>query len=392
MGLGVDFHVGAVTREHDDIDLAIWLDEAQAIGARLEADGWRDAPTRDEDGGTGYERGGVRLELTYIASDDAGRVFVPLRASESSLEKLMPKMHADEVDTDPSLVCRLLAAQFPQWAELPIEPVDSAGTDNALYRLGEDMVVRLPRVHRATAALDKEVRWLPTLAPLVPVAIPIPLAVGKPAQSYPFTWSIYTWLEGETATRERIADLEQAATDLAAFVAAMQRVDPREGPAPGQHNVFRGVPLAMRDESTRGAIASLGSTIDVGAVMAAWEAALQAPEWRRAPVWIHGDLDSRNLLVERGRLSAVIDFGCLGVGDPACDVMVVWKILSADTRELFRAELSVDDATWARSRGWALSQGLIALAYYTLETNAVLVREAQRWMDEVLADHTSTSL
>jgi aminoglycoside phosphotransferase (APT) family kinase protein len=301
-------------------------------------------------------------------------------------------MHADEVEIDGALVGGLLAAQFPQWADLSIEVVRPFGTDNAIYRLGEDMVVRLPRVHRAAAALDKELRWLPTLAPLVPLAIPIPLAVGEPAEGYPFTWSVYTWLEGEMATSERIADLGQAATDLVEFLAAMQRVDPREGPAPGQHNVFRGVPLAMRDESTRGAIASLAGTIDVGAVTAAWEAALRAPEWRRAPVWIHGDLDSRNVLVHQGRLSGVIDFGCLGVGDPACDVMVVWKILSADTRELFRAELSVDEATWARSRGWALSQALIALAYYTLETNAALVREARRWMAEVLADHASTSL
>ena len=195
------------------------------------------------------------------------------------------------------------------------------------------------------------------------------------------------WLKGETATAERIADLRQAAADLAQFVAALQRVDPTDGPPPGEHNSFRGLPLATRDESTRAAISSLAGTIDVDAVTTAWEAALRAPEWRRAPVWIHGDLDARNLLVERGRLSAVIDFGCLGVGDPACDLMVAWKVLSADTRDMFRAELSVDAATWARSRGWALSQALMALAYYTLETNAVLVREAHRWMAEVLADH-----
>jgi aminoglycoside phosphotransferase (APT) family kinase protein len=146
------------------------------------------------------------------------------------------------------------------------------------------------------------------------------------------------------------------------------------------------VPLATRDESTRAAIASLGGAINGGAVTAVWEAALRAPEWERPPVWIHGDLDSRNLLVTEGRLSAVIDFGCLGVGDPACDVMVAWKVLSADTRDSFRTALSVDEATWARGRGWALSQALIALPYYTLETNPVLVREAQRWMAEVLAD------
>lgn len=300
------------------------------------------------------------------------------------------KMHADEVDTDVSLVSRMLAAQFPQWADLPIVHLHSSGTDNAIFRLGGDMAVRLPRRHGATGQLDKEHRWLPRLAPLLPLAIPVPLAKGSPAEGYPWHWSIYRWLQGKTATIEPITDPGQAATDLAQFVAALQRVDPTDGPQPGQHNSFRGVPLATRDAQTRAAIASLGGAVDGGAATAAWEAALRAPEWARAPVWIHGDLDSRNLLVEHGRLSAVIDFGCLGVGDPACDVMVAWKVLSAETRDIFRAELSVDDATWARGRGWALSQALMALSYYTLETNRVLVCEARRWLAEVLADHAST--
>jgi aminoglycoside phosphotransferase (APT) family kinase protein len=251
------------------------------------------------------------------------------------------------------------------------------------------MVVRLPRIRRATATLDKEIRWLPRLAPLLPLAIPAVLVVGKPADSYPFAWSVYSWLEGETATLDRIADRREAARDLAQFVAAVQRVDPTGGPPPGQHNASRGVPLAMRDDSTRAAISSLTGRIDVDAVTAAWEASLRAPGWRGTPVWFHGDLDSRNMLVERGRLSAVIDWGCLGVGDPACDVMVAWKLLSADTRDIFRVELSVDRATWVRARGWALSQALIALSYYTVDTNAVLVLEAQRWMAEVLADQTA---
>lgn len=296
------------------------------------------------------------------------------------------KMHADEVDTDPSLVRRLLAAQFPQWAELPLEPVPSPGTDNAIYRLGSDMAVRLPRIHWAAGQVDKEQRWLPRLAPLLPLAIPVPLGKGEPAEGYPYAWSIYSWLEGETATVERIADPGRAATDLAQFVASLQRIDPTDGPDPGEHNSFRGAPLATRDAETRAAIASLGRTIDAGAVTAAWEAALRAPEWRHAPVWIHGDLDPRNLLVEHGRISAVIDFGCLGVGDPACDVAVAWKALVANARDSFRAVLSVDEATWARGRGWALSQALIALPYYTLETNPVLVRAAQRWLAEVIAD------
>jgi aminoglycoside phosphotransferase (APT) family kinase protein len=301
------------------------------------------------------------------------------------------KMHADEVETDVSLVRRLLAGQFPQWADLPIEPALPWGTDNALYRLGTDMVVRLPRTARTTETLAKEIRWLPRLAPVLPLAIPAVLAVGEPGHGYSFAWAVYSWLEGETATVDRVVDQRQAALDLGHFVGALQRIDPRDAPAPGQHNASRGVPLARRDEATRAAIASLSDRTDVDAVTAEWEAALQAPEWQGAPVWIHGDLDSRNVLIERGRLSAVIDWGCLGVGDPACDVMAVWKLLSADTRDIFRTELSVDEATWARGRGWALSQALIALAYYTLETNAVLVLEARRWMAEVLGADALTS-
>jgi aminoglycoside phosphotransferase (APT) family kinase protein len=299
-------------------------------------------------------------------------------------------MHHDEVGTDVSLVGSLIAAQFPQWADLPIRPVRSSGTDNAIYRLGEDMAVRLPRIERATVSLDKEYDWLPRIASRLPLAVPVPLAKGMPAEGYPWQWAVYRWLEGETATRERIADLDQAATDLAQFVTALQRIDATGGPPPGAHNSFRGVPLALRDRQTRAAIASLHGEIDVGAVTAVWEAALRAPEWPGPPLWIHGDLISGNLLVEHGRLSAVIDFGCLGVGDPACDSTVAWTLLSGEARIVFRAALSVDDATWARARGWALSWALIALPYY-MDTNPVFVQDARRTIAEVLADHAPTS-
>jgi aminoglycoside phosphotransferase (APT) family kinase protein len=295
------------------------------------------------------------------------------------------KMHVDEVDVDVALVGRLLAAQFPQWADLAIAPVHSAGTDNAIYRLGSDMAVRLPRIERATGQVDKEHQWLPRLAPHLPLAIPAPRALGTPGEGYPWQWSVYQWLEGETATIERIADLYEAARDLAHFVAALQRIDPVGGPLPGVHNSFRGVPLSTRDAQTRAAIASLDGMLDTGAVTAAWDGALQAPAWHGPPVWIHGDLSPLNLLVQRGRLSAVIDFGCLGVGDPACDLQVAWNLLSAQTRDVFRAALPVDDATWTRGRGWALSVGLIALPYYQ-STNPVLAGIARRAIEEALAD------
>lgn len=296
------------------------------------------------------------------------------------------RMHADEVPTDVALVRRLLEAQLPQWAGLPIEPVPSGGTDNALYRLGEDMVVRLPRHERTVGTLERERKWLPRLASQLPVAVPVPLAEGRPVEGYPWIWSVYRWLEGETATFERIGDPSQFATDLAGLVAALWRIDPVGGPPPDLANAFRGVPLAARDADVRRAIDSQGDSIDGVAAASAWEDALGAPEWEGPPVWIHGDLDARNLLVLDGRLSAVLDFGCIGVGDPACDIAVAWKALTADTRGLFRSALAVDDAMWARSRGWTLSQALMTEPYYTIETNPALVLEARRWLADVLAD------
>lgn len=299
-------------------------------------------------------------------------------------------MHAEEVNVDMFLVGRLLAAQFPQLADLPIEPVLSAGTDNSIYRLGVDMALRFPRILAATARLEKELRWLPRLAPGLPLAVPVPLAKGTPAEGYPWLWSIYRWLKGQNATLDRFAEPRQAAIDLAQFITTLQRIDPIDGPPPGEHNFGRGVPLAERDSSVRAAIASLDTMLDADAVIAAWEAALHAPAWQGPPVWIHGDLSPGNLLVVQGRLRGVIDFGGLSVGDPACDLIAAWNLFSAETRDVFRSALRVDDATWARGRGWALSVALIALPYY-LDTNPVIVDSARHTIGEVLADHEQTT-
>jgi aminoglycoside phosphotransferase (APT) family kinase protein len=296
-------------------------------------------------------------------------------------------MHDGEVSVDASLVRRLLAAQYPQWGDLPLAPVDSAGTDNAIFRLGSDMAVRLPRIDWAIGQVEKEHRWLPQLAPFLPLAIPTPLAKGEPGEGYPWRWTIHRWLDGENAASEPIADLSRAATDLARFIAALQQIDPTGGPLALDHDL-RGVPLALRDRSTREATAALDGLIDTDAATAAWGAALEAPDWDRPPVWFHGDLLPGNLLVDRGRLSAVIDFGGLGVGDPACDLIAAWALFSGESRDVFRSALSVDDATWARGRGHALSQALIFVPYY-LDTNPVGVRGARRTIDEVLADHAS---
>jgi aminoglycoside phosphotransferase (APT) family kinase protein len=284
-------------------------------------------------------------------------------------------VHVDEVVTDASLVRRLLVAQFPRWAQLPIEPITPAGTDNAVYRLGRRLAVRVPRIPAAASQPGKEHRWLPRLAPLLPLEIPVPLALGEPAEGYPWQWSVVRWLDGETATASPIVDLGRAARDLARFIRALQQADAEGGPDPGPENSDRGAPLADRDSETRAAIAAWagdrrrtpgearraeggtasGALRDRDALTAVWRAALDAPQWSDAPVWLHGDLDARNLLVRNGRLSAVVDFGCLGVGDPAYDVALAWKVLTVEVRESFRAELAVDDATWTRSRGLALS-------------------------------------
>ena len=290
-------------------------------------------------------------------------------------------MHADELHTDVLLVRKLLAAQFPEWAALPIERVGSSGTVNALYRLGADMVVRLPRTDWGVGAVDRELRWLPELAPLLPVAISMPLAKGAPAEGYPWDWGVYRWLEGENPTVDEIAAPDSLARELAQFVAALHRVELAGDPPAG-----RGAsPLTRWDEPARAALAALEGVIDTGAAAAAWDAALRAPDWPGPPVWVHGDLMPGNLLVRGGTLAGVIDWGGLGLGDPACDLMVAWNLLPAGARDVFRGELGVDDATWVRGRGWALWTGLVALPYYK-ETNPELADNARYRIGEVLAD------
>ncbi|WP_214475898.1 aminoglycoside phosphotransferase family protein [Mesorhizobium sp. dw_380] len=282
------------------------------------------------------------------------------------------------------LVRRLVAAQFPQWKDLAVKPVESDGWDNRTFHLGDEMSVRLPSAAAYSLQVEKEHRWLPKLAPLLPLPIPVPLAMGIPAEGYPWHWSVYGWIEGETAKRERIANLSQFAADLAGFLIALKRIDASGGPPPGQHNFFRGGPLTVYDGETRQAITALGSRIDASVASAVWEEALAAT-WRGRPVWFHGDVSWGNLLVEGGRLSAVIDFGTSGVGDPSCDLAIAWTLFEGESRQAFRAGLALDDATWARGRGWALWKALITAAGHI--DNPVEVEKSWRVIDAVLADH-----
>jgi aminoglycoside phosphotransferase (APT) family kinase protein len=296
------------------------------------------------------------------------------------------RMHADEIETDERLVRRLLAAQFPQWADLPIERVASAGTDNALYRLGEMLVVRLPRIHWAVGQVEKERAWLPKLAPHLPLAVPEPIAMGEPGEGYPWRWGVYRWLAGEIARLDRLADPCESARELAAFVLALQRLDPAGGPAAVEHNL-RGAPLATRDEGTREAIRSLAGMYDADALMDVWDSAVRAPGWRHEPVWFHGDLLPGNVLIDRGQVTAVIDFSGLGVGDPACDLMIAWSLFTGESRAAFREATGVEEATWLRGRGCALSQAAHFIPYY-VETNPAGVAIARRAIEEILMEAT----
>ncbi|MFI1888560.1 aminoglycoside phosphotransferase family protein [Streptomyces jumonjinensis] len=286
---------------------------------------------------------------------------------------------------DPAAVARLVTAQFPRWAGLPVTAVDSDGTDHVMHRLGADMVVRLPRGDWATAQVEKEQRWLPRLAPGLPLAVPVPLALGAPVADCPRPWSVYRWLDGRNATVERLADPDLTAIQLAGFLGGLRRIDAGDGPPPGPHNGRRGEPLERRDRITREAIGALRGIVDAEAATAVWDAALRAPVWQGPPVWVHGDLRTGNLLETGGRLSAVIDFGCLAVGDPACDLAVAWALLTAGARPVLRDALAVDAAMWARGRGWALSTGVVHVAAY-LESAPELTGSALRQVGEVLAD------
>ncbi len=259
---------------------------------------------------------------------------------------------------DAALVRRLLAAQQPQWADLPVTPVAVDGWDNRTYRLGDDLTVRLPTAAGYAPAVEKEDRWLPVLAPHVPLPVPEPVALGEPTDEYPHRWSVRRWLPGDTARADRIQDPVRFAEDLAAFLRALWSVEANEGPRAGAHSFFRGCPPGHYDDETRAAVARLDGRVDADRATAVWDDALAATS-TGSPVWFHGDIADGNLLVRDGVLSAVIDFGTSGVGDPACDLVVAWTFFSGEGRAAFRDAVDQDAGTWARARGWALWKALI---------------------------------
>lgn len=287
-------------------------------------------------------------------------------------------MHADELQVDEPLVQRLLNEQFPDWAALPLRRVEPRGTDHAIFRLGPDLAARLPVVRGRSRPGSKELEWLPKLSALLPVEVPVPVGEGQPGAGYPWFWEIHTWIEGETVPVERI-DAVQAARDLSGLIGALQRVSPDGAP------LGRGVPLTERDEAFRHWLERFDGDPRIAIE---WQHALAAPPWDGAPVWHHGDLDARNWLIRDGRITGVIDWSCMGVGDPACDLMVAWKLHSVDAYHAFREVTEADQATWDRARGWVLSQAVAILAYYTPQNNPTLFHEAESWLQLALSDDT----
>jgi aminoglycoside phosphotransferase (APT) family kinase protein len=288
------------------------------------------------------------------------------------------KLHAGEADIDAELVGRLLAEQFPELDDLPITAFRSTGTVNAVFRIGDELYARLPRLPEWTADLDKEWLWLPRLAPLTSLRIPEPFGRGRPGCGYPHTWALYRWIKG-TPYADDLVDEGQAAADLAQFVLELRGADPVGAPRGGRS------PLADLDVGTRASIEQARGSIDADAALDAWEDALDAPAWDGTPVWIHSDLLRPNLLVRARRLSAVIDFGSAGVGDPATDVIAAWSVFGPVGRETFRDALDVDEVTWRRSRGIALHQAAMIIPYYRV-TNPEFTALAIRTVTEVLAD------
>ncbi|MDP9333969.1 MAG: aminoglycoside phosphotransferase family protein [Actinomycetota bacterium] len=299
-------------------------------------------------------------------------------------------------DITAAVAAGLVAEQFPQWADLTVVPVALDGWDNTTFRLGDELLVRLPSADAYAAQVEKEQRWLPVLARYLPLRIPEPVAIGEPSGGFARPWSIYRWIDGVPASADRIADVTEFASDLADFLSALYEVDASDGPPPGNHNFFRGGRLDTYDAQARDSIELLPDEVERNAATEVWDAAL-ATTWDRSPVWVHGDVVPSNLLVVNGCLQAVIDFGCAGVGDPACDLVMAWTFFGDESKSVFRKGVGLDDATWARGRGWALWKALITLPRQERDgenAHDAALRFGRRGgprevIDCVLADHYS---
>jgi aminoglycoside phosphotransferase (APT) family kinase protein len=300
---------------------------------------------------------------------------------EGLIKCQIEQMHEDEFEINEYLVRTLLQDQCPKWANLPLKRIPSSGTDHALFRLGNEYVVRLPRLDGANDNIHKECEWLPKLARFLKVPISEPLFKGQPTQDYPSFWTVTRWNEGKDPDFELENEYENLAQDLAHFLNEFQNIKLLNGP-PSR----RGIPLMTKvlDEETRLAISQLNGEIDIPSITSLWDKLSNTPPWNKDPVWVHGDLLPGNILIQNNRLGAVIDFSSVGIGDPACDLIIAWSLLNSSSREVFRKNLeNIDSDTWERGRGWALSIALIIIPYYR-NTNPALTSVARRMIRNLL--------
>jgi aminoglycoside phosphotransferase (APT) family kinase protein len=264
----------------------------------------------------------------------------------------------DRLSIDTTTVRALLTVQFPEWARLALKRVEPGGWDNYTFRLGDSMSVRLPSAERYAAQPVKEAAVLPLLAGCLPVDIPEIVAAGRPGHGFPFPWTIRRWIEGVPLCDADDPDRVLLATDLADALRALRATEASGGPEAGEHSFYRGGPLDFYTGVVETCLADLKDRIDTDAAMRLWQAAL-ARGWERPPVWVHGDVAPGNLLMRGGRLAALIDFGTVSVGDPACDLVMAWTVFDGEAREAFREAVGLDADTWARARGWALWKALL---------------------------------
>jgi len=262
---------------------------------------------------------------------------------------------------DDDLVRRLLEAQFPDWAHLPVRRVLPGGWDNRTFRLGDDLLVRLPSAYGYIEAVAKEQRWLPVIAAHVPFHVPEPVALGEPTAEFPRPWSVYRWIVGAPAGDEAIDDLDGFARDVALFLSALAEVDATDGPEAGPHSFWRGAHPRVYDDDVQRSLTRLAGSIDTDAARRVWDAAMDT-EIAEPAVWFHGDIAHGNLLLRERRLAAVIDFGTSGVGDPACDLAIARTMFDDSARSAFRDGLAWDDEVWARGRAWALWKAMLLLS------------------------------
>lgn len=330
------------------------------------------------------EKMGGIIEDEYTKASESGKLLdeveyrfygVPMTNTQSN----------EKMNITATLVRELITQQFPQWSQLSIQAVNNSGWDNRSFHLGTEMLIRMPSSAEYAGQVEKEQLWLPKLAPHLPFPIPAPLAMGKPNELYPWKWSINHWLPGETAAVTPINDLSEFAYDLALFLKALQSINSMGGPLAGPQSFYRGGDLAVYDSETRKAIKDLKDTIDFRAAIEIWEKALST-SWQNPPLWVHGDVSVGNLLLTQGKLSAVIDFGQLAIGDPACDLAIAWTLFEGKSRGIFLEILELDPNTWARGRAWALWKAMMYLVNQQTEMNFEAKR-ALRTIHEVIEDH-----